>query len=140
MKYLIYARVSPKGSSWAATETTIKTQIAECKEFVRRDDPLAELEIIEDEFFIGKDNKRPRMKAILSDFEHNRANWDCIVTYSLDRLTRSITNALSIFEVLKNNGKSYISVKQRIDMFSAGGRAMLYMMCGICSDGTGTYR
>ncbi len=129
MNYLIYARVSPKGSSWTATETTISTQINECKAFVLRDDPEANFTIISDEFFSGKDNKRPGLQQTLAELKHNTAEWDCIVTYSLDRLTRSIVDALPIFEALQKAGKGYISVKQKIDMFSAGGRAMLYMMC-----------
>ena len=35
MKYLIYARVSPKGSSWDGTETSIQMQIDYCREYIK---------------------------------------------------------------------------------------------------------
>ncbi len=129
MTYLIYARVSPKGSTWSGTETSIGVQVEECRRHIAAQDPAPEILTITDEFWSGKDTKRPGIREALAQLASGHAAWDCLVVYSLDRFTRSLADALPMFEALHRNGKGFISVRQRIDMFSAGGRAMLYMMC-----------
>ena len=128
MKYLIYARVSPKGSSWTGGETSIPVQIQECKDYSRRQDPSAEFVVMEDKLFSGKNTKRPSMKKIVDQIMDNSGEWDCLVVYHLDRFTRSLVDGIPLFEALRVSGKGFISVRQNIDLFSAGGRAMLYML------------
>lgn len=43
MKYCIYARVSPKGSSWDGKETSIPDQLEECRRYIVARDPQAEI-------------------------------------------------------------------------------------------------
>ena len=128
MNYLIYARVSPKGSSWDGTETSVNTQIAECKAAILAKDPTAKWEIVSDEWATGANTKRPGVQRIISDLENRVASWDCLVIFHLDRLTRSLIDALPIFELIRDQGKGLIAVRQNLDMFTAGGRAMVYML------------
>lgn len=125
--YLIYARVSPKGSAWTGQETSIPVQVKECKDYVLRRDPSARFVEIYDEFKSGKNLHRDGMKHIIAQIEQG-ADWDCIVVWSLDRLTRSLVDALPLLEKIRDNGKGLMSVRQSIDMFSAGGRLQLHMM------------
>lgn len=125
--YLIYARVSPKGSAWTGQETSIPVQIKECKEYVLRRDPSAQFREISDEFKTGKNLHRAGMQRILADIG-NGGDWDCLVVWSLDRLTRSLVDALPLLEQIRDTGKGLMSVRQSIDMFSAGGRLQLHMM------------
>lgn len=128
MKYLIYARVSPKGSTWAATETSIPMQVAECKAYVLRQDPGAEFITREDEFFSGKDTNRPAMQTIIEEIESREANWDCLVVYHLDRLTRSLRDGVSLFDAMQKHGKLFIAIRQNFDTTTPMGRLMLYHM------------
>ena len=69
-KYLLYARVSPKGSTWSAEETSIGVQFAEMRAHCQRIDPGAEFIEIFDEFKSGKNLNRPGVQALLADLDH----------------------------------------------------------------------
>jgi DNA invertase Pin-like site-specific DNA recombinase len=129
MTYLLYARVSPKGSTWAASESSIPVQLRACREYVLRTDPAAHFDEVTDEFESGKDTKRPGFQRVLSDLESRRGDWDALVVYSIDRLGRSIGDMLPFFESMHKAGRGLMAVRQNIDMNTAGGRAMLYLMC-----------
>ena len=69
MRYLIYARVSPKGSTWAGTETTIPDQVAECRGYLLARDPAAEIATVTDEFASAASARRPGYQRILAELE-----------------------------------------------------------------------
>ena len=127
MKYLIYARVSPKGSNWTKGETSIPIQIGECEKFVLQQDPVAEFIYIKDKLKSGKNLNRAGMQRILSEIKSGNTDWDCLVIWHLDRLTRSLVDAVPLLEKLRDSGKGLMTVRQKVDMFTAGGRAMLYI-------------
>ncbi len=124
MKYLIYARVSPKGSGYEG-ETSIQMQIQFCREYVKRQSG----EIIgefADEFFSGKSMERPNFREIMAKLECGEAEWDTICVYKLSRLTRSTRDGAFIFEQLHNWGKGFVSVTEpTFDFSTPMGRAML---------------
>lgn len=124
MKYAIYARVSPKGSGFES-ETSIDMQIQLCKDFVKqqRGDIV---EIQTDEFFSGKDMKRPGFQKLINDLKNGIAEWDCICIYKLSRLTRSRRDGDVIFDLLKEWNKGFVSVTEpNFDFSTPMGRAML---------------
>lgn len=125
MRYLIYARVSPKGSKWSSNETSVPTQIEECKEYVKAVDRSPEFMVLYDEHFSGKNLKRPAVQQLLSEIVTDR--WDCLVVWHMDRLSRSIADAIPIFKALQDANKGLISVRQNIDFHSAGGRFALHI-------------
>ena len=57
--YMLYARVSPKGSDWSAEETSISMQISEMQAYILHKDPAAKFVIRQDEF------RSPRLKRSL---------------------------------------------------------------------------
>lgn len=125
MKYLLYARVSPKGSGYDGGETSIPVQLSECREFILRRDPAAEFIEISDELKSGKNLDRAGMKRIIAEMESPFCEWDCLVVWHLDRFSRSIADAAPLLKKLADTGKGIMSVRQNIDMFSAGGRFMI---------------
>ena len=125
MKYLLYARVSPKGSGYDGGETSIPIQLSECREFILRRDPAAEFIEISDELKSGKNLNRDGMRRIIAEMESPRCEWDCLVVWHLDRFSRSIADAAPLLKKLSDRGKGIMSVRQNIDMFSAGGRFMI---------------
>lgn len=127
--YLIYARVSPRGSTWAASESSVPVQIDACRRHALALDPLATFVEVADEFQSGRDTNRPGWRRVLADLAHGTGDWDVLVVYSLDRCGRSIADMLPFFESLHKAGRGLLSVRQNIDMATAGGRAMLYMLC-----------
>lgn len=111
-RYCIYARVSPKGSQWSAQETTIRAQIAECREYILTGDPRAEFIEVYDEFKSGKDLNRPGIQGILEDIESGRPSFDTLVVWQLDRLSRNLADAAPLFEKLRDADLGFISIRQ----------------------------
>lgn len=114
MKYLIYARISPRGSDYDhSAENSTEMQIEYCTTYINN---LAGentvVGIVKDEFASGGDLKRPEMKKIIDDVQHDRAAWDCICVYNLSRLTRSASDLNLIMELLSSHHKTFVSARE----------------------------
>lgn len=129
MRYLLYARVSPKGSSWAGTETTTGDQLAAGKAYIRARDPEAEISTAVDELKSGATvSARPEFSRIVADLHDGRAEWDVFAVWRLDRAFRSTADAAPFFRELLRQGKGFQSVTENLDLASPAGRAMLGML------------
>ena len=126
MKYAIYARVSPKGSDFEG-DTTIAMQLDICRKFVA-DRGGTVVRVESDEFFSGKDLKRPGFARIMDELESGRAEWDTLLVYKLSRMTRSLRDGADIFDKLFRQGRGFASATENLDFSSPAGRAMLGMM------------
>ena len=123
MKYLIYARVSPRGNT--EKETSISMQVEMCKYFVKEQGGEI-VDVVSDEFFSGKNTERPGMREILASLKSGKAEWDTIVVYKLSRLTRSLRDGSQIFDELFKWGKGFVSITEKnLDFSTPSGRAML---------------
>ena len=127
MKYAIYARVSPKGSSWDASDTSINMQVDYCREYIKFHGGDVAV-VVQDEFFSGKDTDRPGFKKLLFELESGRAEWDALIVYKLSRMTRSLRDGADIFSKLFAQGKGFVSATERLDFSTPSGRAMLGVM------------
>lgn len=126
MKYLIYARVSPRGDM--ETETSIQMQIDLCKEYVREQHGEV-VDVRSDEFFSGKNMNRPAWQTVMAELESGKAQWDTICVYKLSRMSRSLKDGAYIFEQLYRWNKGFVSVTERnLDFSTPSGRAMLGML------------
>ena len=131
-KYLLYARVSPKGSTWAAEETSIGVQLQRMKEHIFAIDPKAEMIEVVDEFRTGGNMKRPGVQRIMSDLKQRPLPWKCLVVWNLDRLSRSLIDALPVFSLLRDAGAEFISVNQSyLSYTGAMARYMLHQTIAI---------
>ena len=110
--YMLYARVSPKGSDWNAEETSVAMQLQEMKEYISRRDPFAVFLEAKDEFKSGKNLNRPGIQMILADLENRDPAWGTLVVWALDRLSRSLADAVPVFEKLRDAGRGFICVRQ----------------------------
>jgi len=132
MKYLIYTRVSPKGSTWSATETTVGDQGAQCRAFILATDPDAEVVgVITDEFESGGSSKRPGWQRILREVKSGTAQWDVLVVRHLDRFSRSIRDAVNALELLHENGKYLIATAQGLNSSNPSGRGVINILLSI---------
>ena len=124
MKYAIYARVSPRGSSYEI-ETTINMQIQYCKDYIASQRGEV-VEIQSDEFFSGKDMKRPAFRKLMDDMRNGTADWDILCVYKLSRMTRSSRDGALIFDDLRAYNKGFVSATEpAFDFSTPMGRAML---------------
>ena len=85
MKYLIYTRVSPKGSTWTATETTVGDQAAQCRAFVQATDPDGEVVgVVRGAFGSGKSAKRSGWKRMLDEVRSGPPQRDVLVVREME--------------------------------------------------------
>lgn len=98
MKYLIYARISERGSS-SEGETSIDMQLEYCRRYIaeRQGEIVRE---VQDVYISGKSLNRPGIQRILSECRSGAAEWDCLCVYSLSRLTRSPRDLYKVIDVL----------------------------------------
>ncbi len=112
MKYLIYARISPRGSEFDHTaENSTGMQIDYCKAHIEEKHGTV-AGIVKDEFMSGKNLKRPGIQSVLNDLERGCADWDCLCVYNLSRLTREPKDMYHIMGILSRNNKKFLSVRE----------------------------
>ena len=130
--YLLYARVSPKGSSWDGKETSIPVQLEEMRRYILRRDPDAEFIEVQDEFRSGKNMNRPGMKRILEDLKLRPVPWQCLVVWNLDRLSRSLSDALPLLTLLRDAGCGFVSINQEFLQYTgAMARFMMHQTIAV---------
>lgn len=117
MNAIIYARFSPRPN--AAESDSIETQNDRCEAYCASKG-LALLSKHEDRELSGKSaHNRPGLQAAIAAACDNKA---VLVIYSLSRLARSTTDALSIAERLDKAGANIASLHENIDTSCAMGR------------------
>lgn len=129
MKYLIYARISPRGSDFEG-ETSIPMQIECCREYAKLHGGEV-VRVLQDEFASGKDLARPGIRELLAEMESGRAEWDTVLVYKLSRLTRSLRDGSALFDKLFKWAKGLDSATERLDFSTPSGRFHLGIMSAV---------
>lgn len=118
MKTAIYVRQSVDKKD----SISIESQIDFCKKECEGDNT----ETYQDKGFSGKNTNRPAFEKMMMDVKKGLINK--IICYRLDRISRSITDFSSVWEVLKEYNVTFISVNEKFDTSSPVGTAMLYII------------
>ncbi len=122
MNIAIYARKSKlteKGES-------IQNQINACQAYCNMQYPDADITIFEDEGFSGGNTDRPQFTLLEEQIKHRR--FDVLISYKLDRISRSINDFSSFIDMLDSHNCSYVSIKEQFDTSTPMGRAMMYIL------------
>ena len=83
--------------------------------------------IYRDEGKSGKNIEgRPAMQEMLTDAEAHK--FSVILTYKLDRFSRSIKDLILTMEKLKDLGVDFISLQDKIETTSASGKLMFHII------------
>ena len=122
MKYLIYSRVSERGSKWSG-ETSCSAQAENCRRYVLARDPRAVFLYEKDEFVTGTSNDRPALARILKDI--GSGEWDTLVAWDMDRLVRGIRGWIDISDALTDHRKGLIVCSLDLDYSTLHGQTML---------------
>src|SRR5882757_1483239 len=69
---------------------------------------------------------RPALQQLLADIQAGRI--DAVVTYKVDRLTRSLTDFAKIVEIFDAKGVSFVSVTQQFNTTTSMGRLTLNVL------------
>ena len=76
--------------------------------------------------YTGGNTERPALRSLMKDIENGEI--DIVVVYKLDRLSRKLTDFVTLFKVFEAHEVSFVSVTQQIDTSSAMGRMMLNIL------------
>src|SRR5258708_286684 len=74
----------------------------------------------------GATMERPALRQLLSDIQAGRV--DAVVTYKIDRLTRSLADFAKITEILDARDVSFVSVTQQFNTTTSMGRLTLNVL------------
>ena len=126
-KAVLYARVSTEEQ---ATEGySINAQKELLYEYANKNN----IEIIEEYIDEGKSGKsiegRPEMKRLLRDAKDE--NFNAVIIYKLDRLSRKTKDALEIAEKLDFHNVQIISYSENIDTTTPGGKMFFTILSSV---------
>ena len=120
----IYSRKS----KFTGKGESIGNQVELCREFVRMHYPDVkekDVAVYEDEGFSGGNLERPDFKKMMKAARAHE--FDAIVVYRLDRISRNISDFAALIEELGRLNVAFISIREQFDTASPMGRAMMYI-------------
>ncbi len=126
-KAYIYARVSTAEQN-KGDITSIENQIETCKHFIaiKQAEGWQHVKTITDPGFSGKDLDRPGIKELMAEVA--QGNVDVVVTYKVDRVSRSLIKFYEFNKLLESHKVEFASATQSFDTSSSSGRLMLNIL------------
>jgi site-specific DNA recombinase len=122
MRIAIYSRKSKFTGKGESTQN----QIQLCKEYsLQHFDHIEKFITYEDEGFSGGNIDRPQYQKMLQ--EAHAENFDILMCYRLDRISRNISNFSETIEMLQRKNIGFISLREQFDTSTPMGRAMMYI-------------
>lgn len=112
----VYARQSLLKEKSISIETQVKMAEAVCKNPIR---------YYRDPGFSGGNMNRPEFMKMMKDVEDGIIAK--IVVYKIDRISRSLLDFATTWEILEKHGVEFVSVTENFDTSNAVGKAMLYI-------------
>src|SRR3990167_6172658 len=94
--------------------------------YVRSQEDLEVYKEYSDPGFSGSNLERPSLKEMLDDIA--RGKIQAVLTYKIDRITRSSKDFYTLIEFFEKHGISFVSVTERFDTSSASGRLLRNIM------------
>ena len=121
----IYSRKS----KFTGKGESIGNQIELCREYVRTYYGAAYLErceVFEDEGFSGGNLKRPAFQEMMR--KTRQKQYQAIVVYRLDRISRNICDFTGLIDELTKLGVAFVSIREQFDTSTPMGRAMMFII------------
>lgn len=121
MKTAIYCRKS----IYSDKSDSVKNQEQMCMDFVNMRFNGAEFSVYTDEGFTGANTNRPHLNRLICDIRQDKI--ECLVVYQLDRLSRSVKDFATIYDILEEHSVTFLSLKENLDTSTPIGKAMMYI-------------
>ena len=118
----IYARQSVEREN----SVSIETQIDYCKAVLKPDEKLKDIKIYKDQGASGSNTERAGFKEMIKDIKNGSV--EKVITYKLDRISRSLNDFVGILQVFKENGVEFVSSQEAFDTSSVYGDLILKML------------
>lgn len=121
----IYTRVSTDNQA-EKEFNSCESQNERIKSFIHSQENMTLYDIYSDQGYSGSTLKRPSFQKLLQDI--SKGAIDCILTYKIDRLTRSPKDFYFLVELFDKYNVDFISVTERFDTSSPSGRLLRNIM------------
>lgn len=121
MKVAIYCRKSV----YSDKSDSVKNQEQLCRDFASLRFNDAEFFIYADEGFSGATTDRPNLNRLICDIRQDKI--EALVVYQLDRLSRSVKDFATIYDILEKHSVTFLSLKENLDTSTPIGKAMMYI-------------
>ena len=125
MKCAVYTRVSTDNQA-EVEFNSCEAQEAKIRSFISSQEDMDIFKVYTDAGYTGGNLKRPAMEEMLEDIQQNKI--DTIISYKIDRLTRSPKDFYQLIEVFEKYEVGFISVTERFDTSTPSGRLLRNIM------------
>ena len=121
-KYVIYQRVSTEEQ--AKKGYSLAAMLEKCKHYIKSQEDSMLIKVYEDKGYSGtlSPSKRPALNKLLEELKNKSLDFDTVLVWKLDRLSRSMRDTLNINHLLSKANKTLESVTERIDTSTASGK------------------
>ena len=117
----LYTRVSSRNQA-DADYSSLETQRERLEAFSQSQEDYTIYRVYEDGGYSADSLDRPALKEMLRDIRDGKIN--CVLTYKIDRLTRSVKDFHQLMDVFDRNGVKFVSVTQSLDTQNPMGRLL----------------
>ncbi|MBA4181327.1 MAG: hypothetical protein C0506_12120, partial [Anaerolinea sp.] len=127
MRCAIYTRVSTDEQA-KSEYSSLDRQREVCVAYIdiHREQGWHLVQVYEDGGYSGKDLHRPGLQELVQDLSEGKI--DAIVTYKIDRISRSLKDFYDFWEVLKEHNVTFASATQHFDTSDSTGMLMLNIL------------
>ena len=125
MRCAIYTRVSTDNQA-EVEFNSCQAQEEKIKSFIKSQEDMAIYKVYTDPGFTGANTNRPALTQMLDDIKQGCI--DLIISYKIDRLTRSPKDFYQLIELFDKHNVDFISVTERFDTSTPSGRLLRNIM------------
>ena len=121
-RYVIYQRVST--DEQAEKGYSLEAMLEKCQHYIKSQEDGVLVRTYEDKGYSGTlpPSKRPALNQLLEDLKTKAVDFDAVLLWKLDRLSRSMRDTLNIEYILRRANKTLESVTERLDTSTAAGK------------------
>ncbi len=125
MRAAIYTRVSTDNQA-EVEFNSCEAQEQKIKSFIKSQNDIDIYKVYSDQGYTGANIDRPALQELLQDVKQKKVN--AVISYKIDRLTRSPRDFYQLIEILEQHNASFISVTERFDTSTPSGRLLRNIM------------
>jgi len=125
LKCAIYTRVSTDNQA-EVDFNSCASQEEKIYSFIKSQENMEVFKVYSDPGFTGANTNRPALIKMLQDIKQNKIN--VVISYKIDRLTRSPKDFYQLIELFEKYNVNFISVTERFDTSTPSGRLLQNIM------------
>ena len=125
LRCAIYTRVSTENQAQVEFNSC-EAQKEKIRSFIKSQENMEIFRIYSDPGFSGANLNRPALNEMLNDIKQHKIN--LVISYKIDRLTRSPKDFYQLIELFEKYGVDFISVTERFDTSIPSGRLLRNIM------------